>query len=84
MLAEMSDSVLAVEAVVGEPVSASSGSGAKLGPFEGRVFVVGPHVVYNTLLMHRPMIFNFHNYQEFDAINRFDGNVTTLATTIKF
>jgi len=30
------------------------------------------------------VLFNFHNYQEFDAENRFEGNVTTFSTTVKF
>ena len=67
-----------------QQLTANSGSGAKLGPFKGRVFGVGPHLVYNTVLMHRPVIFNFRNYQEFDAENRFEGNVTTFAMTAKF
>jgi hypothetical protein len=61
-----------------------TGSGAMLGPFKGRVFGVGPHLVYNTMLMGRSVLFNFRNYQEFDAANRFEGNVTTFATTVKF
>ena len=67
-----------------QQLTADSGSGARLGPFKGRVFGVGPHLVYNTVLMHRPVIFNFRNYQEFDAENRFEGNVTTFAMTVKF
>jgi len=35
-------------------------------------------------LMNRPVIFSFRNYQEFEAENRFEGNVTTFATTVKF
>jgi hypothetical protein len=30
------------------------------------------------------VIFNFRNYQEFDAENRFEGNVTTFGMTVKF
>jgi hypothetical protein len=41
-------------------------------------------VVYKTVLMHRTVLFNFRNFQEFDAKNRFEGNVTTFATTVKF
>lgn len=67
-----------------QQVTGDSGSGAKLGPFKGRVFAVGPQVVYNTVLMQRPVIFNFHNYQEFGAVNRFEGNVTTFSATFKF
>ena len=68
----------------GQQLTPDSGSGARLGPFKGRVFGVGPHLVYNTVLMHRPVLFNFRNYQEFDAENRFEGNVTTFTTTVKF
>jgi hypothetical protein len=67
-----------------QQLTGDSGSGARLGPFKGRVFAVGPHVVFNTLLMHHAVLFNFRNYQEFDAENRFEGNVTTFTTTVKF
>jgi hypothetical protein len=30
------------------------------------------------------VIFNFHDFQEFDAQNRFTGNLATLTTTVKF
>jgi hypothetical protein len=66
-----------------QQLTGDSGSGAKLGPFKGSVFAVGPQVVYNTVLMHRAVLFNFRNYQEFDAENRFEGNVTTFTTTVK-
>jgi hypothetical protein len=29
---------------------------AKLGPFKGRVFAAGPHVVYDTIVMHHPVL----------------------------
>ena len=67
-----------------QQLTGDSGSGAKLGPFKGRVFAVGPHVVYNTLLLSHAVLFNFRNYQEFGAENRFEGNVTTFTTTVKF
>ena len=67
-----------------QQLTGDSGSGAKLGPFKGRVFGAGPQIVYNTVLMQRPVVFNFHNYQEFGAVNRFEGNVTTFAATFKF
>ena len=67
-----------------QQLTGDSGSGAKLGTFKGSVFAVGPQVVYNTVLMHRAVLFNFRNYQEFDAENRFEGNVTTFTTTVKF
>lgn len=67
-----------------QQLTPDSGSGAKLGPFEGRAFAVGPHLVYITQLMHRSVIFNFHDFQEFDTQNRFTGNRATLTTTVKF
>jgi hypothetical protein len=67
-----------------QQLTGDSGSGAKLGPFKGRVFGAGPQIVYNTELLRRPVIFNLHNYQEFGAVNRFEGNVTTFAATFKF
>ena len=67
-----------------QQITGDSGSGAKLGPFKGRVFGVGPQIVYNTELLQRPVIFNLHNYQEFGAVNRFEGNVTTFGATFKF
>jgi hypothetical protein len=30
------------------------------------------------------VIFNFRNYQEFEAENRFEGNVTTFGATVKY
>ena len=47
------------------------------------MFGVGPQIVYNTELLRRPVIFNLHNYQEFGAVNRFEGNVTTFAATFE-
>lgn len=67
-----------------QQVTADSGSGAKLGPFKGRVAALGPQIVYETMLMGRPTVFNFRNYQEFDAVNRFEGNLTTFMTTMRF
>ena len=67
-----------------QQLTPDSGSGAKLGPFEGRVFGVGPQLTYNTHLMHRSVLFSFHYFKEFDAQNRFTGNLATLATTVKF
>jgi hypothetical protein len=67
-----------------QQLTGDSGSGARLGPFKGRVFAAGPHVVYETVMMHHPTLFNFRYYQEFDAENRFEGYTTTFTTTVKF
>ena len=67
-----------------QQLTGDSGSGARLGPFKGSVIGIGPHVVYNTMLFQRAVLFNFRNFQEFNAENRFEGNVTTFTTTVKF
>jgi hypothetical protein len=67
-----------------QQLTGDSGSGARLGPFKGSVIGIGPHVVFNTMLFHRAVLFNFRNFQEFNAENRFEGNVTTFTTTVKF
>ena len=67
-----------------QQLTGDSGSGARLGPFKGSVIGIGPHVVYNTVLMQRAVLFNLRHYQEFNASNRFEGNLTTLSATVKF
>ncbi len=67
-----------------QQLTGDTGAGARLGPFKGRVFGVGPHLIYNTVLLQRPAVLNLHNYQEFGAVNRFEGNVTTFSATFKF
>jgi len=34
--------------------------------------------------MQHAVLFNLRNYQEFGAENRFEGNVTTFTTTVRF
>jgi hypothetical protein len=60
---------------------------AELGPSEiARQHLYQPHLGLQDTdclgNLHRP--FNFHDFQEFDAQNRFIGNLTTLTTTVKF
>ena len=47
-----------------QQLTGDSGSGAKLGPSKAASSAVGPHVVYNTLLMHHAALLNFRNDQE--------------------
>jgi len=65
-------------------LTGDSGSGASLGPFEGRVYGIGPHIVATVPNEDHPIIFSLRCYQEFDAVNRFEGHSITLATTVKF
>ena len=75
---------LGVAGFVYRQLTGDSGSGAVLGPFEGRVYGVGPHFVATVPNGPHPIIFNLRYYQEFDAVNRFQGRSITWTTTIKF
>ena len=48
------------------------------------VYGVGPHFVATVPNGPHPIIFNLRYYQEFDAVNRFQGRSITWTTTIKF
>src|SRR5262245_841808 len=61
-----------------------SGSGARLGPFEGRVDAIGPGLIYTTLIGQTPLILNVRHYTEFDGRNHFQGNSTIFSSTIRF
>jgi hypothetical protein len=61
-----------------------SGAGAKLGPFKGRVYGIGPHIVATVQIGDHPVIFNIRYYRDFDAVNRFEGHSMTFTTTVKF
>lgn len=50
-----------------------SGPGAKLGPFKGRTYGIGPLVTYSTDLCNRPLVITAKYYKEFDVQNRFEG-----------
>ena len=65
-------------------VTGDSGSGAKLGPFEGSVDAVGPGLSYTTLIGKTPFIFNLRHYSEFNATNHWEGNSTIATGTIRF
>jgi hypothetical protein len=61
-----------------------SGSGARLGSFESRVFGAGPIVTYMLGDPRNPLTFIAKYYQEFDAKNTFEGHTFDLAVTAKF
>ncbi len=65
-------------------LTGDSGSGALLGPFKGRVDAIGPGLSYTTLVGSTPFILNVRHYQEFDAHNRWEGNMTMFSGTIRF
>jgi len=61
-----------------------SGSGARLGSFESRVFGAGPMLSYTMGDPRNPITFLAKYYQEFDAKNTFEGHTFDLAFTAKF
>jgi hypothetical protein len=61
-----------------------SGSGARLGSFESRVFGAGPMLSYTLGDPRNPLTFIAKFYQEFDAKNTFEGHTFDLAFTAKF
>jgi hypothetical protein len=75
---------LGVAGFVYRQLTGDSGSGAVLGPFEGRVWGIGPHLVATFPNDGHPIILNLRCYQEFDAVDRFQGHSITFATTFKF
>jgi hypothetical protein len=75
---------LGVAGFVYRQLTGDSGTGAVLGPYEGRVYGIGPHLVATVPNGNYPIIFNLRYYQEFSAINRFQGHSVTGGATIKF
>ena len=65
-------------------LTADFGSGAKLGPFEGRVDAIGAGLSYTTVIHTTPLVFNLRHYQEFDAKNRWEGDTTIASGTMRF
>jgi hypothetical protein len=66
---------LGVQAYYFNQVTGDSGSGAKLGPFLGRVTGVGGEAAYNFKIMGKiPASFRLHGTTEFDVQNRLQGH----------
>jgi hypothetical protein len=65
-------------------LTGDSGSGARLGPFEGSVDAIGPGLSYTTLVGATPLIINLRHYEEFNAERRISGSMSILTGTIKF
>jgi hypothetical protein len=62
-------------------VTGDSGSGAKLGPFEGRVVGIGGEAAYNFVLGKTPVTLRLHGTTEFAAQNRAQGHSVWLDLT---
>jgi hypothetical protein len=67
-----------------DQLTGDSGSGAFLGPFEGRVIGIGPGISYTTLVNKTVLILNARFYDEFDTDHRFEGTSSQVSATIRF
>ncbi len=65
---------LGVQAYQFSQVTGDSGSGAKLGPFEGRVTGVGAEAAYSFMIGKAPVTVRLHGTTEFNAVNRLQGH----------
>lgn len=65
-------------------LTGDTGSGATLGDFKGSVDAVGLGLGYSTKLGDTPTAISLRHYQEFNAINRFEGNTTLATVTFAF
>lgn len=65
-----------------DQVTGDSGSGARLGPFEGRVAALGPVVNYNFQVGKIPVSTSLKYFHEFDAKNRLEGDAGYFTLTM--
>ena len=65
-------------------ITGDSGSGARLGPFEGSIDAVGAGLIYTTAINKTPLILNLRHYEEYNAERRIEGNSTIASATIRF
>jgi hypothetical protein len=61
-----------------------TGSGARLGSFEGRTFALGPIATYSAKLGSVPIMLTGKYYSEFDVSNRFEGHSYWLNLNASF
>jgi len=60
-------------------LTGDSGTGARLGPFKGRVTGIGATAAYNFRIGRTPTTLRFRIFQEFDAVNRLEGTAAFLS-----
>jgi len=65
-------------------LTGDSGPGATLGDFKGSVDAVGLGLSYSTEVNDVPVSFGLKHYQEFNAVNRFEGSNTQATLTFAF
>lgn len=65
-------------------LTGDSGSGARLGPFKGQTFGVGPGLTYTTKIGDHIAIFSVRHYHEFAVERRFGGGLSLASATLRF
>jgi hypothetical protein len=65
-------------------LTGDSGAGATLGDFKSQVDAIGAGLMYTTVIDKTPFIFNLRHYHEFNAENRWEGDLTMASGTIRF
>jgi len=65
-----------------EQVSGDSGTGAKLGPFKGEVFAIGPTLDHTFVIGRTPVVTSLRYFHEFGAENRLEGDAVFLNVVI--
>lgn len=73
---------LGVGAYYYDQVTGDSGAGAVLGPFEGRVFGIGPAANLTFMLGQIPVSTNLKYFHEFAAVNRLEGSAGYVTLTM--
>jgi hypothetical protein len=69
---------LGLQGYLYQQVTGDSGSGARLGDFEGRVLALGPAIDFSFALGQVPVSGNLRCFHEFDAENRLEGDAGYL------
>jgi hypothetical protein len=67
-----------------QEVTGDSGTGARLGPFEGRVFGLGPQILATANFGKTPVTFQVKLEEEFAVQNRLQGINTWFSGSLKF
>lgn len=65
-------------------LTGDSGPGATFGPFEGRIWALGPALGYATEVAGRAVMLNARTYWEQDARHRFEGTTSFITATVRF
>jgi hypothetical protein len=64
-------------------LTGDSGQGAPF-PFVGQVDAIGPGLTYSTKIGDTPLTFGARNYEEYNTVHRFKGNLSIATVTAAF